>query len=277
MNDENNNSFLFLDNRWTHCIISKSSCSSNFFSFSYILKLIIFMNTKFLSNINGILFIVILATLFPSKSISQSSDYYFDGISGNSGVSIGKINFITQDNKGFMWFSDQNNGSLIRYDGSHMKEYKRDVNKLNSLGGEYPECLFADANGNIWIGFYGQGLDKFNTLTGEFKHYRHDPEDPQSLSNDFVSSVLIDGLGTIWVGTNGGLDRLDPVTGNFTHYKNKKNDSTSLSHDVVRTIYEDREGTIWVGTGLAWANNDRGGLNRFDRQKNSFKKILASA
>ncbi|MGB5229356.1 MAG: two-component regulator propeller domain-containing protein [Eudoraea sp.] len=221
------------------------------------------------------LFYILAAVLFlPIKNNAQIQQLKFNKVTGTNGISLGKINGMTMDKYGFMWFSDQSNRSIIRYDGVQMKRYKNDPSNPNSLGGYYPECLFADSSGIIWIGFYGQGLDRFDPLTNTFTHYRHNKEDPSSLSSDMVSTVLVDHLGNVWVGTDGGLDLLDQKSGTFKHYRKQSGDSTSLSHNVVRAIYEDKEGTLWVGTGLPWEGNNDGGLNRFNRDTGTFAQFL---
>ena len=204
--------------------------------------------------------------------IAQTHGVNFEKISSSNGISLGKINAMTQDAQGFMWFSDQTNHSIYRYDGSHLTNYTYDSTIPNSLGGGYPECFATDPSGNLWIGFFGQGLDRFDPSTGHFTHYRHDQDDPESLSDDNVWAILVDHLGMVWVGTNKGLDQLDPTTGKFTHYNHDQKDPSSMSHDVVRAIYEDRQGTLWVGTGMPWTSDNKGGLNRFDRKTNTFTR-----
>jgi ligand-binding sensor domain-containing protein len=219
-------------------------------------------------------YILAVVLCLPIKNSAQIQQLKFNKVTGTNGISLGKINGMTMDKYGFMWFSDQSNRSIIRYDGVQMKRYKNDPKNPNSLGGYYPECLFADSSGIIWIGFYGQGLDRFDPLTNTFTHYRHNKEDPSSLSSDMVSTVLVDHHGNIWVGTDGGLDLLDQKSGTFKHYKHQSGDSTSLSHNMVRTVYEDKAGTLWVGTGLPWEGNNDGGLNRFNRDTGTFTQFL---
>jgi len=206
-------------------------------------------------------------------STAQTKQLKFTKIEGSNGVTLGKINSITQDQNGFMWFSDQTNGAIIRYDGNHMTQYRHDPNDPESLGGDYPECLFADPAGNIWVGV--GGLDMLDPVSGTFTHYRHDPNDPESLSNNSVNAIHMDHLGYLWVGTGEGLDRLDLKTGKFDHFSHDPNDPKSLSHNLVRAIYEDREGTLWIGTGAPWDPQDpEGGLNKFDRSKGTFTRYL---
>ena len=137
--------------------------------------------------------------------IAQIDELKAQIITGGSGFNLGKINAMTQDKYGFMWLSDQSHNGIVRYDGLQMVQYSYDHKSKNGLGGYYPEALFADKDGNIWIGFYGQGLDMFNPVTKTFTHYDHADNDQGSLSNDFVTAILEDHLGNVWVGTYGCL------------------------------------------------------------------------
>lgn len=219
---------------------------------------------------------ILISLLFLAlESSAQTQEVKFNLVTGTNGISLGKINSIIRDKYGFIWFSDQSNRCIIRFDGNHMTRYQNDPRNPNSLGGYYPECLFADASGNIWIGFYGMGLDKFDPVTNSFTHYRHNKNDPNSLSNDFVTAILIDHLGKIWVGDYGGIDLLDEKSGKFKHFSNKPNDSTSLSCNTVRALYEDREGVLWVGTGFPFDEVKEGGLNRYNRSTGTFTRYMS--
>jgi len=224
--------------------------------------------------ISSFLFSFIFFMLLSRVGFAQTNEVRFHLITGSNGINLGKINSIAQDKFGRMWFSDQTNGCITRYDGSLMTRYLHDYKNPNSLGGYYPECLLADTSGRLWIGFYGQGLDQFNPETNTFTHYNHHAEDGKSLANDTIAAMLIDHLGHFWIGTYAGLDLFDPKTGTFTHFAHKDNDPTSLSNNRIRAIYEDHEGTLWVGTGLPWDLNEEGGLNQFDREKGNFTRYM---
>ena len=224
--------------------------------------------------------LLLVVIVFISNSVfAQTSHPNFKLIQSKSGISLGKINAITQDHYGFLWFSDQTNRCILRYDGSQMTRYPYEPDKPNTLGGFYPECLAWDPSGSgaLWIGFFGQGVDRFDPVSNTFTHYQHDSTDENSLMNDVIGAIHVDQEGHVWIGTDKGVDRLDPKTGIFTHFQYNENDPNSLSHDVVRTIYEDKEGSIWVGCGLPWFPNeinDKGGLNRFNKATNNFTRFL---
>jgi ligand-binding sensor domain-containing protein len=206
---------------------------------------------------------------------AQTQKISFEEIRNPNGNSLGKINAMVQDKQGFMWFSDQSNGAIVRFDGGNLTFFNHDPNNSNSLGGPYPESMWVEESGIIWIGFYGQGLDRFDPVSNTFTHYRHDPNNPESLAHDYVWAVLEDHLGNIWVGTEDGLDLLDREKGTFKHYRYSEDDPESLSHNVVRALYEDRAGTLWVGTGWPFATHIKeGGLNRFNRESETVTRYL---
>ncbi|NNJ89189.1 MAG: hypothetical protein HKP53_07290, partial [Eudoraea sp.] len=208
------------------------------------------------------------------KIHAQSPSLHFEQIAKVEDISLGKINAIIQDSYGFMWFSDQTNRCILRYDGSHMKRFTFNPEKENALGGFYPECIEADSDGALWIGFSDKGVDHFDPSTESFTHYEHDPNDPESLIDGGVSAILVAHDGMVWIGTDNGLDKLDPSTGKFTHFRHDEKDSSSLSHNVVRAIYEDSENTLWIGTGFPWNNTGEGGLNRFNPGTNTFTRYM---
>ena len=220
------------------------------------------------------LWIFIFLLVLSKENNAQTQNVRFDLFSGTNGVTLGKINGMTRDKYGFLWFSDQSNRCIIRFDGNHMVRYQNDPQNPNSLGGYYPECLAVDSAGNIWIGFYGMGLDKFDPVANKFTHYRHNDKDPESLSNDFVSTILVDHLGNVWAGNFSGLDQLDQKTGKFKHFRHKNDDANSLSCDSVRALYEDKAGDLWAGTGFAFSENENGGLNLFHRDKGTFTRYM---
>jgi ligand-binding sensor domain-containing protein len=208
---------------------------------------------------------------------AQTQQVKFNLVSGSNGISLGTINGITRDPKGVMWFSDQDHQCIIRYDGTLMTSFSYDPKNSNSLGGRYPECIFADSTGIIWIGFVKTGLDRFDPETNTFTHFRHQSNDTGSLANDIVFALQVDHLGNLWVGTGGGLDLLNQKTGKFKHFSSNVYDSTSLSDSIVRAIYEDHEGTLWIGTGYPGETFEKGGLNRLNRETGTFTRYLNDA
>ena len=202
-----------------------------------------------------------------SSGVAQNNDIKFTPINGPNGKPIGKIRNITQDPHGYMWFSDEVERCIYRYDGNRIIAFRHDNANPNSLGSIDINSVYADNTGIIWISFR-DGMDRYDPATGIFTHYRHDPNNPGSLSSSNVNQVLRDRQGRLWVGTNNGLDRLDEKTGKFIHYRNELGNPKSLSDNVVWNIYEDRQGVIWIATGFPFFETDStkntGGLSRLN-------------
>jgi len=235
-----------------------------------------------LLNIKYLNFKITITTVFFLQLIfllgtAQNIELKFNLVEGPNGKPLGKINAITQDPHGYMWFAGQDEKCLYRYDGNRMISFRHDDANPNSLGGTNLETVYADDKGMIWVGF-GEpgGLDEYNPATGIFKHYKNLPNDAGSLSEGTVSIILRDHQRILWVGTHSGLDRLDEKTGKFIHYRNDPGNPRSLSSNAVRAMYEDHRGVLWIGTGLYWESerNNEGGLNRFDRNTGTFTRYL---
>ncbi|UCG25018.1 MAG: GAF domain-containing protein [Chloroflexota bacterium] len=83
----------------------------------------------------------------------------------------------------------------------------------------------------------------------------------QGLSQSTVTAMLQDSQGFMWFGTRDGLNRYDGYS--FKVLKHDSADPASLADNAIASIFEDRSGTLWIGT-------EGGGLERFDRDAESF-------
>lgn len=87
------------------------------------------------------------------------------------------------------------------------------------------------------------------------------------LPNNTVHQAFQDSRGYMWFATNHGVCRYDGYR--FTTFRNDPTDSTSLSGLLARVIYEDKQKNLWIGT-------ESGGLNRFNREQETFEHILSA-
>ena len=90
----------------------------------------------------------------------------------------------------------------------------------------------------------------------------------QGLSQNYIYSICQDKKGFLWIGTKDGLNRYDGYE--FICYRHNPADSTSLSENNVSIVFEDSHQRLWVGT-------NGGGLNLYDRAKESFVQITSGA
>jgi signal transduction histidine kinase/ligand-binding sensor domain-containing protein len=126
--------------------------------------------------------------------------------------------------------------------------------------------VIQDRHGEIWI-TTKRSLCRFNQTTETFESYlfllSDDPAARNASEHVFVNE---DRNGDFWLGTAEGLLRFDANRKTFERFRNDPKDRASLSHNVVRAILPDPfepERYLWAGTA-------GGGLNRFDRQTETF-------
>ena len=136
----------------------------------------------------------------------------------------------------------------------------------------YP--VFVAKNGLVYYGptdksGNADGFRVYDPKTGKTVQYKTNAKDSTSLTSNFVTNMIEDHTGIIWISTGEkGMCAFDPNTKKFKRYPYISNDFTKVSHNVLddaqaAIMYEDRAGTLWVGTTF-------GGLNHFDRKKNTF-------
>ena len=193
---------------------------------------------------------------------AQQDDIEFEHISIEHGLSHVAVYSILQDRQGFIWFATLD--GLNRYDGYDFQVYRSDPEDTNSLTDNEISVIYEDRAGDLWIGTWNSGLNKFIREKEQFIRYKHDPDNPNTLSGNSVRSIYDDRFVSLWIGTwGGGLCKFDRENEKFECYKHDPNNPNSISHDIVWTVNEDNDGDLWIGT-------YGGGLNRYDRENDKF-------
>jgi ligand-binding sensor domain-containing protein/serine phosphatase RsbU (regulator of sigma subunit) len=226
-----------------------------------------------------VVLVIIMVVLLPELQYPFSKQLKFRHLTLDDGLSQSSVRCILQDSVGFMWFGTED--GLNRFDGYEFNVYKPDPTDPNSIGSNKIAVLYEDSGGNIWIGTYGGGLNRFDREQEKFIRYRHRTGDPTSLSSDKVTAIREDRCGVLWVGTDdGGLNRLNresrrsPSTGTmntFTRYGSGtgSDGAAGLRSNSIVAICEDHSGYLWIGTRDA-------GLCRLDLERKQYKYFLAN-
>ncbi|MDO5977956.1 ligand-binding sensor domain-containing protein [Flavivirga spongiicola] len=105
------------------------------------------------------------------------------------------------------------------------------------LNSSYVVYSFEDSRNNIWMGYYGGGVSKFDGV--EFLHFT----EKEGLFNNYVWTIFEDSKQNLWFGHySGGVTKYDGKT--FTHYS----DENGFPDRTIWSIIEDSAGNIWFGT-----------------------------
>ncbi len=183
------------------------------------------------------------------------------------------VTSILEDSTGRLWVATYG-GGLARVQEPRGKgrnlsfEHFRSVpGDPQSLSSDWVWTVYEDRDGNLWAGTTN-GLNRFDRETEQFTRYYHGADDPKSPQKNNVGGVYRDRTGDMWVATQGGLYRFNPdasgeQAAQYTAYQHDPEDANSLSNDIVFSMHEDGDGVMWFGT---WG----GGLNRFDRETETF-------
>ncbi len=206
----------------------------------------------------------IISFLGLSSLSSFSQELKFSHITSQEGLSMGVVNCVLQDSKGFMWFGTQD--GLNKYDGYNMIVFKHNPVDTNSLSNNFIYALFEDSEGILWIGTNGGGVDAYNLNTGKLKHFINSSSNKNSISNNNVRSIIEDKEKNIWLGTDEGLNMYNKQSKIFTRFLNDKNNASSISNNSAWCLKEGSDGNIWVGT-------YGGGLNVYSKKAKTFKSF----
>lgn len=182
---------------------------------------------------------------------------------------------MTQDDHGYIWMCDVNNG-MFRYDGTNLLHYSAQPGNSNSLSSNRTDCITTDGH-DIWLGTFFSGLNRYNPETNTFTRYEHDPDDLSTIRSNHIRALAFDHNGMLWVGTLTGIDKLDPKTGVFTHIHTDDPDEKILETEHIRAIYIDKVGTLWVGSSSPFPNESTiGGLFKIEIEKGAVTHFVHS-
>ncbi|WP_282124145.1 hybrid sensor histidine kinase/response regulator transcription factor [Algibacter mikhailovii] len=156
-----------------------------------------------------------------------------------------------------LFFGGEGTPGLYQLDLTSKKEItNKDIKPIKGISNRVFSIL-QDADKNIWIGSYNEGLQRLRVKSDltiiQKETFTHDPNNPFSLPNNIIRDIFQDSRGDIWFATGHGLARfpaseLNSKQPKFDIFKNNPEDLSSISHNYILTIYESKVGDIWVGT-----------------------------
>lgn len=193
-----------------------------------------------------ILFFLFTASLslFPLDPGTAMDDYIIRIWTSKMGLPQDTVYDIVQDGQGYMWFGTDD--GAVRFDGIRFDVFNKKNTK--EIKNNSITCLFAAADGALWIGTFGGGVTVYKN--GVFTNYNKE----NGLVNDFIWDISGDREGNTWLGTTGGgLVRFKDKR--FSAYTVKE----GLADNIVKAILEDSTGKLWVGT--------ENGLTLIDKSK----------
>lgn len=211
------------------------------------------------------------------SSSGYSFKHYKTDTKYSGSISDNKIISLYEDRDNNLWIGTYYGGLHVLAHGSNQStdnepvftSYKNIPGDVTSLSNNTVMAIVQDKSGTLWIGTFGGGLNRFNKETKTFTRFLNDPFNSNSVGDNDVLSLYCDQSDIIWVGTHlgQGLNKLEKNKIKFGTIKKVPGNPNSLNDDVVWAIHKDKKNIFWFGT-------YKGGLNRYDREKNKFKNYL---
>ncbi|WP_022824503.1 hybrid sensor histidine kinase/response regulator transcription factor [Hymenobacter norwichensis] len=183
------------------------------------------------------------------------SEFRFEHLTVDQGLSHSDAMAVAQDQAGFIWVGT--NHGLDRYDGYSLKQYSLPINRRNGISANRIKVLHVAPGGRLWVGTERAGLSLYDATADQLLNFDEDQVPARfrllmrRMAQITVSSITSDKQGRLWVGTYmEGLFRLTfNKQGELTDLRQyaapteHSQDNYRISHVVV-----DAEGKIWVGT-----------------------------
>jgi ligand-binding sensor domain-containing protein len=197
-----------------------------------------------------------------------------DGLPSNNGLPPTDINFIKQDDQGYIWIGTQN--GLVRYDGYKMQLYPLifDNDKLDSKGAL--SSMVCDKNKTTWFTI-GNSLYRYNRSADNFSLFRffQKPGDYFFLPWFLFADIK----GNLWgyIKSDGvfnprdrkyDLVKFDQKNKRFDYFGKTRSGAHRLDiteHDAIfQSITPEHQ--IWLGT--------KNGLYLYDNKEDNFRPYL---
>jgi ligand-binding sensor domain-containing protein/two-component sensor histidine kinase len=153
---------------------------------------------------------------------------------------------ICEDRDHNLWIGTYGQGLLtLRQRAETVEIFEGGLNDSADIVHPIVPCVWADSEGDIWIGTEGGGLARVSpSKTPRVERFLHDPEDRRTISSNRVHAIYEDSEGSLWISTGSGLDLFDRETRTFDHVL------SSGEHFVgsILTIVKDDGGRLWLST-----------------------------
>jgi ligand-binding sensor domain-containing protein len=160
-----------------------------------------------------VLLILIIISSKVIECYAQTSDYHFEYLTEQDGLSHNMVWSILQDSEGFMWFGTLD--GLNKYDGYEFTVLKPNPDDPeNTLRHNIIVDIHEDRKGRLWVNTFGGGFHRVNKHTGQAIRFEIEPLNTGYWNT--LGSIYEDQEGILWISAAGGVARFQPTTQQFT-------------------------------------------------------------
>jgi signal transduction histidine kinase/ligand-binding sensor domain-containing protein/DNA-binding response OmpR family regulator len=198
--------------------------------------------------------VLLLLALAGQAQDTAPSDFRFEHLTVDQGLSHSDAMAVTQDRAGFIWVGT--NRGLDRYDGYQLKSYMLPITRQGVAGNRIKVLHVAAATGRLWVGteraglhYYDAAADQLRPLNQQLAPAAYRPLLAQ-LATVSIMALASDAQGRLWVGTqDAGLFVLTFNPQGQLATLRRVPTATRVKEELyVSSLATDAEGNVWVGT-----------------------------
>lgn len=173
---------------------------------------------------------------------------------------------LARDEAGRIWIGTHVHGVFVAEPGASTARPLRAL--LGAAGGAGTETvtgLAAADDGEMWIGFSGEGILRVDTRRWQARRERHEEHGGGSLADDDVGALYRDARGLVWVGTDTAVSfNATRSRGIATWFSGGP--AQAISHPNVASALARPDGRVWLGLG-------DGGIDIVDPQERRVARL----
>nr|WP_321410181.1 two-component regulator propeller domain-containing protein [uncultured Carboxylicivirga sp.] len=215
----------------------------------------------------------LLVSILSVSAYSQFSQYRFESLDTDDGLSNNSVNSILQDSRGYIWFGSYY--GLNRYDGYEINTFYHKHDESNTISDNFITSLAEDDEGDIWIGTKF-GLNRFHHDTEQISTFYVDTLQGKSITNNQIGALLMDDQNRLWIGTmGGGLNSYNKETNTFEAFQQNHSQYNYINY--ISALCNGSDDELWMGTygnGLSLYNKDSEKFKHFSFENMQINSLL---
>jgi ligand-binding sensor domain-containing protein/two-component sensor histidine kinase len=161
-------------------------------------------------------------------------------------------NCIFEDSRGNLWIGTWNglnklvlNGKNIESNSLKFYRYENESNNPFSLSDSRITAIYEDAEGQLWIGTHGGGLNRLVYGNDEKEISFVNYSKREGLASNVIYGILGDDEGNLWISTNDGLSKFDIKNESFRNYQ--EGDGFQSNQFFWGASAKGRDGKLYFG------------------------------
>ena len=195
-------------------------------------------------------------------------------------LSTNEIFCMEEDDSKNIWIGTNEGINIYNPSTDNITIYSPDNELENSIPNKRIVSLHKDSNGDMWVGSFRGGLQKWSGLGNDFISYGLADRDTFTLPHPIIKGLAQDSEGIFWCGTNGkGVFSFNPATGEtqiFNSKLNKNNWRKTQIGDFIGNIYVDENDIVYVGgAGFAVIDAKNEKLTCYSNKAETNDQVLA--